>query len=390
MLTTCPECNREVSDKAEACPHCGYPFTKKPRKYVRHKRRRLPNGFGQISEIKGRNLKNPYRAMVTIDKNIYGKPICALLKPQAYFHTYNEAYEALLEYNRTRGVYFTRMTMADLYAEWFSKYQEGLSESRIKSIKHYWKHCYPVYEIGITELTIKDIKACIATTDSYNYKMGVKIILNKMLGFAVEHEYLARNIMREVDVSLEMKAPETNHHISYQDSEMALLWENISQTGMILVQCYMGWRPSELLNIRLTDCNLRNWTITGGMKTKAGIGRVVPIHPRIREIICSNYASSQKLGSEYLFSNKSQDGHFTKFSASAYERKLGKIVESLGLNPDHTPHDARKQFITMAKRDGVDEYAIKRIVGHQIKDITENVYTDRDIEWLREQMEKIT
>ncbi|MBQ2882693.1 MAG: zinc ribbon domain-containing protein [Alphaproteobacteria bacterium] len=25
-LINCPECNREISDKAKACPHCGYPI----------------------------------------------------------------------------------------------------------------------------------------------------------------------------------------------------------------------------------------------------------------------------------------------------------------------------------------------------------------------------
>lgn len=40
----------------------------------------------------------------------------------------------------------------------------------------------------------------------------------------------------------------------------------------------------------------------------------------------------------------------------------------------------------MAKRKGVDEYAIKRIVGHAIADITERIYTERDIEWLRKQI----
>ena len=36
MLTQCPECELPVSDKATACPHCGYPMKpsekqKKPR-----------------------------------------------------------------------------------------------------------------------------------------------------------------------------------------------------------------------------------------------------------------------------------------------------------------------------------------------------------------------
>jgi len=56
MLIKCPECDLQVSDKATFCPHCGYPLQpdikqRKPRS-KNNKRRRLPNGFGQISEIK--------------------------------------------------------------------------------------------------------------------------------------------------------------------------------------------------------------------------------------------------------------------------------------------------------------------------------------------------
>ncbi len=37
----------------------------------------------------------------------------------------------------------------------------------------------------------------------------------------------------------------------------------------------------------------------------------------------------------------------------------------------------------------MDEYALKEMVGHSIQDITESVYTIRDLEWLREDIEKI-
>jgi RNA polymerase subunit RPABC4/transcription elongation factor Spt4 len=30
MLIKCPECKKEVSDKAQSCPNCGYPITEKP------------------------------------------------------------------------------------------------------------------------------------------------------------------------------------------------------------------------------------------------------------------------------------------------------------------------------------------------------------------------
>lgn len=43
----------------------------------------------------------------------------------------------------------------------------------------------------------------------------------------------------------------------------------------------------------------------------------------------------------------------------------------------------------MAKKAGVDEYVIKRLIGHKITDITEGIYTERDMEWLRKELEKI-
>ncbi len=61
----------------------------------------------------------------------------------------------------------------------------------------------------------------------------------------------------------------------------------------------------------------------------------------------------------------------------------------ISLNPEHRPHDPRKTFITRAKKCGMDEYSLKRLVGHRIQDITESTYTERDIEWLRKDIEKL-
>ena len=81
MLVKCPECELQVSDKAVSCPHCGYPMVKQeetPKRRSTKKRMRLPNGFGQIAEIKGRNLRNPFRASVTVGHDEFGHPICKL------------------------------------------------------------------------------------------------------------------------------------------------------------------------------------------------------------------------------------------------------------------------------------------------------------------------
>ena len=72
-----------------------------------------------------------------------------------------------------------------------------------------------------------------------------------------------------------------------------------------------------------------------------------------------------------------------------YRKRFNSIVEQLGLNPNHRPHDGRKTFVTLAKKYKVDEYAVKYIAGHTINDITERVYTERDPEWLKEEIKKI-
>lgn len=65
-------------------------------------------------------------------------------------------------------------------------------------------------------------------------------------------------------------------------------------------------------------------------------------------------------------------------------------MSTIELNPEHRPHDPRMHFITMAKKAGINDNAIKKIVGHSSKDdVTEYVYTIRDNEWLRRDIEKI-
>ena len=77
------------------------------------------------------------------------------------------------------------------------------------------------------------------------------------------------------------------------------------------------------------------------------------------------------------------------FTYDKYQQRFKAIKERLGLNPEHRPHDGRMHFITMAKKYNVDEYAIKYMVGHTINDLTERVYTKREISWLKDEIEKI-
>ena len=165
MLIKCPECELQVSDKATFCPHCGYPMQpdvrpRKPRS-KNNKRRRLPNGFGQISEIKNRNLRNPFRAMVTVGKTPEGKPICKPLKPESYFPTYNDAYAALVEYNKNPYDLEPAITAKELYEKWTEEYFKTLkNDSSARAVDSAWAYCSSVYDMRVIDIRARHVKGC--------------------------------------------------------------------------------------------------------------------------------------------------------------------------------------------------------------------------------------
>lgn len=394
MLTTCPECELPVSDKAFSCPHCGYPLKQdKPQPRRTPKRMRLPNGFGQISELKGRNLRKPFRAMVTVGKTESGRPICKTLKPQGYFATYNDAYAALVEYNRRPYDLNDSVTVEELYDSWSARHYPTLAgESLKKSYKTAWKRCKQISTMRVVDVRPRHMKACIEEAPSPNTKRMVKILLNMMFDYAVEFDMAERNYARsfELEKTVHRQAVEQRQeHVAFSQEELGCLWAHVNDipyADIILIQCYMGWRPKELGLLRIEDVNLDKGFIVGGTKTQAGTMRTVPIHSRIRPLVIQRYNEALSLDSKYLF-NCTDSGNGV-LTYAKYRVRFTNVMRQIGIE-GHRPHDPRKTFVTLCKLAGVDEYAIKHMVGHAIADITESVYTERSVDWLAEELSHV-
>ena len=410
MLTNCPECELQVSDKALSCPHCGYPITKTQsvkRKYNTRKKR-LPNGFGQISYINNQNLRNKYRVKVPVGKTPEGKYLSKPLKPKAYFATYNEAYAALVEYNKNPYDLDDCITVQELYDRWTDSYFKSLkSDSSIRTITCAWNYCSSVYNMRVTDIRARHIKGCMEdgqavirgklTSPSAGVKSRIKSMFNLMLDYALEYELVERNYARTFAISediIQEKNKNYKGHMPFTEEEINILWANVANINyvdVILIQCYSGWRPQELGLIRIEDVDLENNVFYGGIKTDAGTNRAVPIHPRILELVKARYNEAIELDSDYLINctDAYNSCSSIKFTYDKYQKRFNKIRDQLHLNQQHRAHDGRMHFITMAKKYNVDEYAIKYIVGHQIQDITERVYTKRELEWLTSEIQKI-
>lgn len=409
MLIKCPECGLQASDKAFSCPHCGYPFqpeTKPKATRKSNRKRRLPNGFGQISEIKNRNLRKPFRAMITVGKTETGRPICELLKPEAYFATYNEAYEALVNHQKNPYDVNKDITVKELYERWSVKYFEGLQSSSVRTIENAWKYCSSLYDMKIADLRIRHVKGCMNEGTAIikgeerlappSVKTRIKSLFNNMMDYALEYELIDQNYSRNFKESDAVSSEERKvkrEHRSFSDEEMVKIKDHadtLLYADIVMIQCYSGWRPQEIGLIKIENVDLDNWIFNGGMKSAAGMDRIVPIHPKIRRLVARKYKEAQKLKSEYLFNciDAQDDPKNLFFDYDKYRTRFVRVMKELNIE-NHRPHDPRKHFVTMCKKYNVDEYAIKYMAGHQIQDITERVYTDRTIEWLRTELEKI-
>lgn len=330
------------------------------------KRMRLPNGFGQITKISNKRLRKPYRAMITVGKTPQGRPICKLLKPEAYFKTYNDAYSALMKYNEHPYSYEnSEVTFKQLYNRWVENYENEVTPKSFHSIELVEKYFEQIWHMPIINIRSNDIRQIIESADSYYYRKRIRFVAKSVFDLANEYEITDRNPAENIIVH-KPKAGNTYPHKVIKSNILEELWkEDTLVAKLILIQCYTGFRPTELCLLKPSDIDFEQWLVVGGIKTDAGKNRIVPICSKIRDLVAEIYKSELKI---------------------SYQNYRMMFEERL---PDHLPHDPRKTFVTMCKNVKMDEYAIKRIVGHKIKDLTEDVYTEREISWLKEEMEKL-
>lgn len=374
---------------------------------------KLPNGYGSVTKLSG-NRRKPYLARVTlgwITNEQTGKTTQNRV-PIGTYKTKKEALQALAEYGANPyDIQNNNLTLAELYQKWTEAYFPTLAgESSTRTITSAWKYCHPLYKMRVKDLRARHIKGVME--DGYiissrgknagqkvmaspGVKARIKSMFNLMLDYALEYEIVDKNYARTFDISediIKEKEAATRGHIIFPPDEMKILWDNVDEirfVDWILIQCYMGWRPQELATLQLADVNLDEWYMVAGTKTDAGKNRMVPIHTKIQPLVKKNYDYAVSLGSDALFNDPTATKGGMKITYDKYAGRFDKVMAALKLNPEHRPHDPRMTFITMAKKAGIDPMVVKRLAGHRINDVTEAVYTVRDLEWLRSDIEKI-
>lgn len=334
-----------------------------------------PNGYGTCAKLSG-NRRNPFVVRKTTGWDDRGYPIYLTV---GYYPTREAGLIALAQYNNDPyDVDATKLTLEALFEKWSERAFLKMSKSSAGSLKSAFKHCRPLYAMKYRDIKSFHIQDCIDNCGKgYSTQWAIKNLWGHLDKFALEMDVINKGY---ATLTTAAPIPETSK-VPFTDEEVTALWAVSSEPWIdsVLVFLYSGWRISELLGLTREDVDLTAGTMKGGVKTKAGKGRIVPIHSKVFELVKRRYDE----GGKYLFQHNGK-----AVSNAQYYIFWKAIMEAHGMN--HTPHECRHTFRSRLDSAGANRVAINKIMGHSGKDTGEQVYTHKTLEELKAAIETIT
>lgn len=377
----------------------------------RKKHPKLPNGYGSIKYL-GKNRRNPYavhppvtdytdegvpitpKALCYVDDWMKGFIILTSYKAGTYtkgderdidLPSDQKSLEIitqrlLADYNKAQGIVEEEKepekTFAEVYKDfWKYKFEnekgKKLSESSKLSIQAAFKNAKALHDRPFRDLRHDDLQSVIDNCPLKHSSLELIVhLFRQMYAYADIYELCDKDYSAHVKIN---KEDDDESGVPFTDSDLKILWDHKDDeiVEFILIMCYSGFR---IKAYKTLEINMREKYFKGGVKTKAGKDRIVPIHSAILKLVENRLSSHGVLLSGTL---------------QIFRNNMYKKLSELGIEK-HTPHDCRHTFSMLCEKYGVNENDRKRLIGHSFgSDITNSLYGHRTVEDLRSEIEKI-
>lgn len=339
---------------------------------------RNPNGYGSVYKLSGKRRK-PFIVRQTIGWDDNGKQ---LYRTIGYYETSKDAIAALADFNRNPySIDVSTITFSEVFEKWKEHKFEGISKSAINGYNASYKLSEKLHNMKFVDIKTMHMQEIITNCNKgYGTLRKIKSLYNQLFKYSMENDIVSKDYSNYVDIG---KNTDESSRKPFTSDEIKRLFEvekEIPFVDTILIMIYTGLRVGELLLIKSSDIDFDNRTIKGGIKTDAGKDRIIPINPKIFNMV-TNRANR---GYEYLVTNfKDEQMLYDNY----YREKFLPIMEQLGMS--HKPHDTRHTFATLLNNAEANSTSIKKLIGHNSFITTEKIYTHKDIEELRKAIELI-
>lgn len=370
-----PKCAAELPEGANFCPRCG----KKVQQGTRKTKSR-GNGLGSVYKLpNGKYVAEKTLGYVADplppDAPPGTRPHKRRIKVTRQFDRKKDALEALpgLSFadRRPRAGTATarkgkRVTLKELYDQWEPTHER--SRSTMNCYRSGFRLFEPLWAVPMEDLDVDDLQACLDDSDA-----GRRTQENARAALGLVYKYgIPRNVVphdRNLASFLRLSASgAASQKTGFSEAELEKI-RKAAEAGdpeavRVLCHCYLGFRPTALLQLRVRDYDPQARAFVGGIKTAAGKGRTVPVSPKIQRWV-SELAAGEP--DRFVFG---EDG--AQESLADYRAAFYALLERLGIsNPTDeqgrhrvTPHSCRHTFATLMKRvPGADADKLA-LIGH--------------------------
>lgn len=259
----CKKCAGKIPDGAVFCQHCGAKQTAPSRQ----KRRR---GNGQGCAIK---RGSTWSAVWTEASYVDGDRFVQKQRWKGGFRTKADALAFAAGPHAAEQE--KSPTLAQYWNTWSTHGMTELSANKQGSYKNAWGRLSAVSHTPMSELDVSRLQACIdSQVSTYYPARDMKTVLSHLYTLAMADGVASSNLSQLLKLP---KLQETETE-PFRTDELEAMWAAWSQGGAaagdrvlasILLMCYTGMMPGELLGLKVEHVDLAKREIIGaGLKTK--------------------------------------------------------------------------------------------------------------------------
>jgi integrase len=324
------------------------------------------NGLGGIAYL-GKGRKKPYAARLTV----WQPDGTQGYKYIGYYTDRTEAAKALAKALYEPVADKASITLGELRDEWKAYYYRFIEKQTQDNYNAAWNYISPLQKTKVKELRTAQLQKIIDSCDkSRSTKEKIKAFCHLIFKYAMENDIVNKNYAEFLRLEKSVKEEKE----VFTDLELKKLEENapkVAGAECVLMMIYTGFRISEFLELSCMNVDLTALTMTGGLKTDAGRGRVIPISPEILNYVIARHTLSD---APFIRDDKGNSYTAKRFRESVYYPAL----ESCGISKK-VPHCTRHTFASMLDRKKVPAAEIQRLMGHTSYDFTAETYVHKNI-----------
>ena len=376
-MANCRKCRAALPEGARFCPSCG---TLQSAQAQKPKSR--GNGTGSVYKRGG-----TYIAVRTleyyVDENGKGHRTTV---SKSGFKTKKEALSYLPKLTgETKAEKRKLTTFKQLYDLWEPTHEKNKTKSTMDCYRAAMNHFRPVWHQPILNITIDDLQECMDDVPGKRTQQNMKAVCGLLYKYAIPRNLATLNMGQYLVVGGEDGLGKEGLPLDALEKLKANVGK-VPYADYIVAQCYLGFRPSELLELDASNYDRKNKAFTGGAKTEAGRNRIVTVSPKIQSTI--DRLTERKLAGPVFCG---PDGR--QLSIEDYRQAFYKCLDACGIkNPvteingvnrrKYTPHSCRHTFSTLMKAVQAPDKDKLALIGHTSTEMLRH-YQDVDMDGLR-------